>query len=357
MGATAFTHDGRTLATGGEGGIAVWDIATWQRERTLGSDAMRRGRRVRPAAGFVERPGGLAPSPDGELVAAISGDPFFGTDRSCPSTTWTADQTASTSTSAGGSASCTGRPTGSGSRSPAATATTSPSSDRRPHRPRGVHAPVPGPVRRLGPFTADDDRLVVAHSEAGPYVPGSGRVEVWDWRRDDSSTPSTSTPGRGAAPDRAPRGDRSPRRRRRQTSRDLEPRDRPAGRRARWPQRPRQRARVQRRQSTLATANGDGSIRVWDATTGEQQLELRGHAGLVTTCRSAPTADGWRRTAPKASRLGPRPRRARRDRPAASHPKAHRRRVPALPSPQRVRPTLSGAVETLRHPPAPVPGA
>jgi WD40 repeat protein len=36
------------------------------------------------------------------------------------------------------------------------------------------------------------------------------------------------------------------------------------------------------------TANGDGSIRVWDARSGQQQLELRGHAGLVSNVSFSP---------------------------------------------------------------------
>jgi WD40 repeat protein len=40
--------------------------------------------------------------------------------------------------------------------------------------------------------------------------------------------------------------------------------------------------------SRLATANGDGSIRLYDADTGRQQLELRGHAGSVANVSFSP---------------------------------------------------------------------
>ena len=43
----------------------------------------------------------------------------------------------------------------------------------------------PGHLVETARFTGDDDRLVIALSETGPYVSGSGRVELWDWRSGD----------------------------------------------------------------------------------------------------------------------------------------------------------------------------
>ena len=42
----------------------------------------------------------------------------------------------------------------------------------------------------------------------------------------------------------------------------------------------------------LATAGGDGTVRVWDPGIGEQLLVLRGHKGAVNSVAFSP--DGWR---------------------------------------------------------------
>jgi WD40 repeat protein len=44
--------------------------------------------------------------------------------------------------------------------------------------------------------------------------------------------------------------------------------------------------------SLLATASTDGTVRLWDPRTGEQQLVLRGHNGLVGSVAFSP--DGSR---------------------------------------------------------------
>ncbi len=91
----------------------------------------------------------------------------------------------------------------------------------------------------------------------------------------------------------------------------------------------------------LATSGEDATIRVFDtrAESGAQRLELRGHELLVSGLDFSP--DGNRLAPPPptaSSRVGPRSRRADRDRGGRADPTLDRRRVPPVPPPRgRVR--------------------
>ena len=45
----------------------------------------------------------------------------------------------------------------------------------------------------------------------------------------------------------------------------------------------------------LASASCDGTVKVWDAATGQEVLTLKGHTAAVQAWPSAPTASAWPR--------------------------------------------------------------
>ena len=270
----------------------MWDVATWQQERTLGADTSTAGTTVFgiPLASSSD-PVGLAPSPDGELVAAISGDQFFGINPVLPVYDidggtdgfhvdlggwvsymyWTSD--GQLLALAGGNRDGVGI-------------------IRIVDRQGRTVSTLEFPDRFVDSarFTNDDAHLVVAHSTPGPYAPGTGRVEVWDWRHARTGQRRSTSTLWNAVPHPT------------EPLVAIGPRDEAAdqtvsiwnfetGRRV---------AALDGHSGTvnglaftndgtrLATANGDGSIRVWDTHTGQQQLELRGHAGLVANVSFSP---------------------------------------------------------------------
>ena len=236
-------------------------------------------------------PVGLAPSPDGELVAAISGDQFFGINPVLPVYDvdggtdgfhvdlggwvsymyWTSD--GQLLALAGGNRDGVGI-------------------IRIVDRQGRTVSTLEFPDRFVDSarFTHDDAHLVVAHSTTGPVRSrdrpgrGVGLASTTNW-----STRSTST--RGARSRTRP--NRSWRSVRRDEAADqtVSIWNFETGRRV---------AALDGHSGTvnglaftndgtrLATANGDGSIRVWDTRTGQQQLELRGHAGLVANVSFSP---------------------------------------------------------------------
>jgi WD40 repeat protein len=210
----------------------------------------------------------------------------------CPSTTSTAERTASTSTSAVGrrvsdaSWSSGGELLAIAGVDPDDVATVS-VADHTGHLLTTLR--FPGQLVETARFTADDDRLVIALSTTGPYVPGSGRVELWDWRREDllrtfevdawSAMPHPTEPLVAIGP----HGDASD-----QTV-------------AIWNLDSGERSATLAGHTgfvddlafssdgtRIATASGDGSIRIWDPTTGQQQLTLSGHAGRVYSVSFSP---------------------------------------------------------------------
>ena len=292
QGAAQFTPDGKELlATSGDGNIAVWNVATWQQERTLGTDTSADGTTVFgiPLASSSD-PVGLAPSPDGELVAAISDDQYFGINPVLPVYDvdggtdgfhvdlggwvsymhWTSD---------GKLLALAG-----GNRDGVGVIITV---DRQGRTVSTLE--FPDRFVESARFTNDDAHLVVVHSTPGPYVPGTGRVEVWDWRHDElvnaldadawSAVPHPTEPLVAIGP-RDEAADQTVGIWNFETGRRVAALDGHSG--------TVNGLAFTNDGSRLATANGDGSIRVWDTHTGQQQLELRGHAGLVASVSFSP---------------------------------------------------------------------
>ncbi len=287
-----FTSDGRHLvATGGRGAVAVWHVGSWQRERELGT------REGPPAPTPFGRPLAtpddivrLAPSPDGRLVAAISLDAITGADGTLPvhdvdggTDGFDVDvgrRVSDADWSTGGELLAVAG----ADRDDVATVSVA---DDTGHLLTTLR--FPDQLVETARFTADPDRLVIALSERGPYVPGTGRVELWDWRRDDllrtfevdawSAMPHPIEPLVAIGP----RGDASD-----QTVAiwNLDSGERMAtlaghtgfvdG------------LAFNSDGTRIATASGDGSIRIWDPATGQHQLTLPGHAGRVYSVSFSP---------------------------------------------------------------------
>jgi WD40 repeat protein/DNA-binding SARP family transcriptional activator len=291
-GAAQFTYDGRRLlATSGEGNVAVWDVATWRRERVLGADRAPGPQGVfglLPASS--SDPVGIAPSPDSQLVATIADDQFFGADPVLP--VYDIDDGGRRFevdlggwighmywTSEGQQLAVTG-----GDRDGISVV-------RIVDREGRTQSTLRFPQRSIesARFAYDDEHIIIAHSPEGPYVPGAGRVEVWNWRKGERinaievdawyAVPSPTQPLVAIGPrDEA-------------SDQTVAIWDYETGRRT---------ATLAGHTGVingltfsfdgtrLATGHGDGSIRVWDARTGRQQLELRGHHGLVATVSISP---------------------------------------------------------------------
>jgi WD40 repeat protein len=151
----------------------------------------------------------------------------------------------------------------------------------------------PGKLVETARFTADDDRLVIALSETGLYVPGNGRVELWDWRRGEVlralavdswfAEPNPVEPVVAVVP-RAEALDQTVAIWNLDTGARVSTL---AGHRGLIDE-----LVFSSDGTRIATANGDGSIRVWDALTGQEQLTLLGHAGRVYSVSFSP--DGRR---------------------------------------------------------------
>jgi WD40 repeat protein len=291
-----FTDDGRhLLATGGRSAVAVWKVDTWQRERSLSEDGGPAppepfGRPLATPSDIVR----LAPSPDGRLVAAISLDAITGADGNLPvhdieggpdgfdvdvgrrvsDADWSTD---------GELLAIAGV-----DRDAVATVSVADQSGQLLTSLR-----FPGQLVETARFTADDDRLVIALSDPGPYVPGNGRVELWDWRSADvlrtfdvdswGAEPHPTEPVVAIVP-RAESLDQTV------ALWNLDTGERVstlAGHRGLIDE-----LVFSSDGTRIATANGDGSIRIWDPVTGQEQLTLLGHAGRVYSVSFSP--DGRR---------------------------------------------------------------
>jgi WD40 repeat protein len=146
----------------------------------------------------------------------------------------------------------------------------------------------PGRFISSARFT-NDGRLVIAHYPAGAYQPGTGRVEVWDWRDEalldtikvdaDFGVPHPTEPLVATVP-HTEAADQTV------AIHNLDSGEivaTLAGNTGFIDE-----LTFNSDGTRIATASGDGSIRVWDAATGRQQLVLRGHAGRVYSVSFSP---------------------------------------------------------------------
>jgi WD40 repeat protein/DNA-binding SARP family transcriptional activator len=282
-GEVRFIDDGhRLLATGGGGTVTVWDTATWREMGRLGPGG-------RPEPGPFGPPLWtpmdihlLGPSPDGALAAAIPVEAATGGggtlsvyDVDGGPDGFTVDVGTQLSDAAWSN---DGQLLAVGGTDRDGVATT-----QITDRTGRVLATLrfPGRFIESARFIADG-RLVIAHSQAGPYEPGSGRVQIWNWRDNElfdtievdawyavphPTEPLVAIVPNGEAADQTV------------TIRNLDTGivvATLAGNTGFIEE-----LTFSSDGTQIATANGDGSVHVWDTASGQQKLTLRGHLGRV----------------------------------------------------------------------------
>jgi WD40 repeat protein len=289
-GEVRFIDDGRQLlATGGGGTVTVWDTGTWREVRRLGPGDSPETGPFGPPLWTPRDVHLLGPSPDGGLVAAISADAATGgggtlsvydvdggphgfsvdVGRQLSDAAWSNDGQL---LAVGGT-----------DRDGVATVEVT---DRTGRVLSSL--PFPGRLIESSRFTADG-RLVIAHSQAGPFEPGAGRVEVWDWRQERRldtievdawyAVPHPSEPLVAIVPN-SEAANQTVAIRNLDTGQVVATLAGNTG-------------FIEELTFTsdgtqIATANGDGTVRVWDAVSGRQQLSLRGHLGRVYSVTFSP---------------------------------------------------------------------
>ena len=288
--AATYTPDGRhLLATGPAGSVNVWDAGAFGRDRTLGPPPATPSPPW-PGAGWLATGTGIEAtqievSPDGGLVAAVSfsgrlqvwdattGEEAFATDpASAERVAW----------SPGGDYLAVADTSGDRGR-----VTISDTTGRK----IAVVQEEPGASVASVAFSPDGEQLVTVGRPMGRSEPDGREIVIWNWRAGEVER----TIDAGA--DRAylsPTGEliatvpvtAGP---------QVEVRDWTTGQRV---------AALARNTgfvvdlafsadgSRLATASGDGTVRVWDPRSGEQLLLLRGHQGVVSSVEFSP--DGSR---------------------------------------------------------------
>jgi WD40 repeat protein/DNA-binding SARP family transcriptional activator len=290
MGEVRFIDDGRRLlATGGGGTVAVWETATWREVGRLGPGG-------RPDPGPFGPPLWtpsdiylLGPSPDGGLAAAISADAAAGGsgtlsvyDVDGGPDGFNIDLGSQLSDAAWSN---DGQLLAVGGTDPDGVATVE-ITDRTGR----VLATLRFPDRLIesARFTADG-RLVIAHSQAGPFEPGAGRVEVWNWRSEKLldtidvdafyGVPHPTEPLVAIVP-HSEAADQTVTIRNIDTDQVVATL---AGNTGLIEE-----LTFSSDGTQIATANGDGSVRLWDTATGQPTLTLNGHLGRALSVSFSP---------------------------------------------------------------------
>jgi WD40 repeat protein len=290
-GEVRFTDDGRhLLATAGRGQIAVWDTDGWQRVATLGSHRQPSGPTAfgRPLAG-PDDVVLLAPSPDGLLTAAIDEDGVLGVD----GTLRVYDVDAGTNgftidlggwvNDAAWSADGHLLAVAGGDHGDATVTIT----DRDGHIVSTLQ--FPGTFVETARFTTDADLLVIAHANEFPFEPGSGRVELWDWRHDRVLSSVEADAWYAVPHPTEPLVAISPHAE--AIDQTVAITDLTSGQRIvtlAGSTGSIEELVFSRDGTRIATASNDGSIRVWDSASGQQQLTLRGNPARAYSVSFSP---------------------------------------------------------------------
>ena len=255
----AYAPDGATLATGGDDGtVRIWDARTGQQQHQL--------------TGHTGRVLAVAYAPDGATLATGGDDGTVRiwdartgqqqhqlTGHTGPVPRWPTPPTAPPWPPAAATARC-----GSGMPAPASSSTSSPATPARccgGLRPRRRH-PGHRRRRRHGADLGCPHRPAAAPAHR-PHRPGAR----------GGLRPRRRHPGH---------------RRRRRHGADLGCPHRPAAAPAHRPHRLGAAVAYAPDGATLATGGDDGTVRIWDARTGQQQHQLTGHTGRVRSVAYAP---------------------------------------------------------------------
>ncbi len=291
-----FTSDGHHLLTTEAGGtVGVWDSGTWERVRELGGPAALTAPFGIPGVSFGTTDDffRIAPSPDGELVAAIPEGETGGWDIDQHVQVW---DLASSGDEAfevrleSGAADVDWSPDSqvlaiAGNDGDRGTVTLVDRSGR-------IITELdlgPGVLGRFARFSHDDETLIAEIVSLDRYDPDVGRVEIWDWRQGELVR-TIDTESWSAVP--SPAGDLlavgSPDRQENQTVtvwstesgeliatlpghtggiNDLA--FSPDG-------------------SRVASASVDGTIHIWDTSSSEPPLTLSGHIGQLSSVAFSP---------------------------------------------------------------------
>lgn len=294
----AFTPDGRYLLTPQAGGaVGVWDATTLEPVRTLGTLDGGGPKVNEVPRGAPEDYAYLKPSPDGELVAALSQQASYGTGPGAGRVTvWDVESGKERFTADEGWRASEMAWSPDGDLLAIAGGIDHYPLDRPPKNGRDFVTiydrqgelvttidALPAQMLYSIRFTADGESLILVIMAYGGFDPQVSRVEVWDWRTGDveytlpadavlaipdpTGRVIVTTPDAGADDQATKVWDTGSGRviaRLESSTAFVGLTFDPTG-------------------ALIATANSDGTVGVWDARSGEERLTLPGHIGEATS--------------------------------------------------------------------------